>query len=308
MSVPLSPEAASLLLDDPAALAQFGKLEVVARLVVEGYLLGRHKSPFKGASVEFVEHRQYYPGDEIRHIDWRAFGKTDRYYVKEFEDETNLCCHLIVDVSGSMSYAGRGPAKFEYARLLAAALSYLLLTQRDAVGLTTFDSHVRDRVAPSSRAQNLHHILDVLGRMTPGGETSLAGVVEAILPTIRRRGLVVVLSDCFDQPEPLFAALGRLRRAHHEVVLFQILDPDEEEFPFHGPTRFLPLEGTAGPRNVAPRRLRARYLARFRAFCRELEQRCGRLNVDYRRFLTTRPYHEALGAYLAARARVDRKR
>ena len=145
---------------DPTALARFGQLEVVARLVVEGYMIGQHKSPFKGSSIEFVEHRQYYPGDEVRHIDWRAYGKTGRYFVKEFEDETNLRCYLLLDASGSMGYAGRTLSKFDYARQLTAALGYLLLHQRDALGAITFDTQVRDRLEPSSKPQNFARLID----------------------------------------------------------------------------------------------------------------------------------------------------
>src|SRR5690606_33683550 len=158
-----SSEPASL---DPTALARFGRLEVVAKLVVEGYMIGQHKSPFKGTSVEFVEHRQYYPGDEVRHIDWRAYGKTGKYYIKEFEDETNLRCYLLVDGSGSMGFKASTLSKFDYARQLAAALGYLLIGQRDSVGLITFDTRVRDRVEPSSKPQTFARLIDVLAART----------------------------------------------------------------------------------------------------------------------------------------------
>ncbi|MCA9070898.1 MAG: DUF58 domain-containing protein, partial [Planctomycetaceae bacterium] len=177
---------------DPTALAKFGKLDVVAKLVVEGFMMGQHKSPFKGSSIEFVEHRQYYPGDEIRHIDWRAYGKTGKYYIKEFEDETNLRCYLLVDASGSMGFGESTLTKFDYARYLAASLGYLLLGQRDATGLITFDNKIRDRFDPSANAQNFQRITDLLERRKPGRETSLAHVFERILPMIKRRSWLVV--------------------------------------------------------------------------------------------------------------------
>lgn len=292
-----------LPLEDPTALAQFGKLEVVARLVVEGYLLGQHKSPYKGASVEFVEHRQYYPGDEIRHIDWRAYGKTGKYYVKEFEDETNLRCYLLVDGSGSMGYGQSTLSKFDYGRQLAAALGYLLLAQRDAVGLMTFDTRVRERIEPATHPHSFQTVVETLSNWQPGQETSLADVFGQVLPTIKRRSLVVVLSDLFDRIEPLTTALKQFRHARHEVVLLHIVAPEEEDFPFSRPTQFRSLERTGRHILADPHRVRAKYLAHYRTFCRELVTRCGNVGVDYHKILTNEPYHKALGTYLALRRR-----
>ena len=295
-------------LDDPTALARFGKLEVVARLVVEGYLMGQHKSPFKGTSIEFVEHRQYYPGDEIRHIDWRAYGKTGKYYVKEYEDETNLRCRLLVDASGSMAYAGRTLSKFDYACSLAACLGYLLLKQRDAAGLITFDTKVRDRCEPSTNPQSFRRMAGMLEEGRPGGETSLARVFEEIVPAIGRRSLIVILSDCFDRIEPLAAALKQFRHARHEVILFHIVAPEEEDFPFSKPTQFRSLERSGQRMLVDPLQLRAHYRKRYRAFCAELTRLCGTVGVDYQKMLTSEPYQRALGAFLDARTRRKGKR
>ena len=165
------------LLDDPTALAKFGGLEVVAKMIVEGYMIGQHKSPFKGSSVEFVEHRQYYPGDEIRHIDWRAYGKTGHYYVKEYEEETNLRAYLLVDCSGSMAFRGKAISKFDYARQLSAALAYLLLGQRDGCGLITFDTKVADRWEPSTNRETFSQIIKLLEARRPGQESRLADVL-----------------------------------------------------------------------------------------------------------------------------------
>lgn len=289
-------------LNDPTALARFGKLDVVARLVVEGYMIGQHKSPFKGSSVEFVEHRQYYPGDEIRHIDWRAYGKTGKFYVKEFEDETNLRCYLLVDSSGSMDYGGGTLTKFAYARQLAAALGYLLLAQRDAVGLVMFDTKVRDRFEPSTNPQNFQRLAKLLEDRAPGAETSLADVFQALIPTLKRRSLIVLLSDCFDRLEPLGAALKHFRHSRHEVVVFHVVAPEEEAFPFSRPTQFRSLERRQRLL-VDPHRIRAQYQERYQQFCRDLTKLCGSVGVDYQKLLTNQPYHIALGAYLDARTR-----
>jgi uncharacterized protein (DUF58 family) len=290
-------------LADPTALAKFGKLEVVARLIVEGSMFGQHKSPFKGSSVEFVEHRQYYPGDEIRHIDWRAYGKTGKYYIKEFEDETNLRCHLLVDASGSMGYSGSTLSKFDYARYLAASLGYLLHTQRDATGLVTFDTDVRVRVEPSANVQNYQRMVGTLEQTSPGGETSLAQVFEKVASSIARRSLLIVLSDCLDRFEPLAKALKQFRHAKHEVIVFHIVAPEEAEFPFSRPTQFRNLERANDCKVIDPHQFRAHYLEQYMAFCSELAKLCGTVGADYQKLITTQPYDIALGAFLDARTR-----
>src|SRR3954447_9450057 len=194
----------------PTALARFGRLELIARLVVEGVMSGLHKSPFKGFSVEFAEHRQYGPGDEIRHIDWRAFGKSDRYYVKEYEEETNLKAYLVVDSSGSMAYAGKTVSKFEHARRLAASLAYLMISQRDAVGLVTFDDSVRAMIPARSAPGHFSLLCKALEDTKIGGETPLSGILPALAERIKRRSLVVVLSDGFDRADDLASALRHL--------------------------------------------------------------------------------------------------
>lgn len=287
---------------DPTALAKFGRLEVIAKLLVEGYQMGQHKSPYKGSSIEFVEHRQYYPGDEVRHIDWRAYGKTGRYFIKEFEDETNLRCYLLLDASGSMGYAGRTLSKFDYARQLAAALGYLLLHQRDAIGAITFDTQVRERMEPSSKPQNFARLIEILEARKTGQETSLAKVIHEIAPTLKRRSLIVILSDCFDKIEPLRTALNQLRHLKHEVILFHIIAPEEQEFPFSQPTQFRSLERSAHRLLVDPHRLRKHYLAQFEEFCKSLKQHAGSVGVDYHLLSTSEPYQTAFAAYLNARA------
>jgi uncharacterized protein (DUF58 family) len=287
--------------ENPAELAQFGRLELIAVQLVEGLMMGRHRSPFKGSSVEFVEHRDYYPGDEIRHIDWRAYGKTGRYYVKEFEDETNLRAHLLVDVSGSMAYAGQHVSKFQYARMLAASLAWLLLGQRDSVGMLTFDSAIRDQLKPSSNRETFRRIQEILESTTPGAETSIASMIDMALRSVQRRSLLILISDCFDDVQQLVKTLQRCRHARHEVVIFRIAAPEEEEFPFDRPTQFRNLENLDQRLLVDPSRLRKEYLRQYREFVRTLDRECGAIGIDCRRILTSDPLQQSLGAWLAER-------
>ena len=301
MSTPTS--STPVPINDPTALAKFGNLDFVARLVVEGYMIGQHKSPFKGASVEFVEHRQYYPGDEIRHIDWRAYGKTGKYYIKEFEEETNLRSYLLVDGSGSMGYRGATLSKFDYARQVAAALGYLLLSQRDAVGLMTFDTKVRERIDPATHPHTFRRITGALQNWQTGNETSLAEVFAATRPLLKRRSLLILLSDFFDDASKLAEAIKQFRHARHEVVMLQIVAPEEEDFPFSKPTLFHSLELETHRLLVDPHRLRSIYLEQYRAHNAELARIAGAAGADYQKIVTTEPYHKVLGAYLDSRTR-----
>ncbi|MFO0959748.1 MAG: DUF58 domain-containing protein [Isosphaeraceae bacterium] len=287
---------------DPTALARFGRLELLARLVVEGLMTGLHKSPFKGFSVEFAEHRQYGPGDEIKHIDWRSFGKTDRYYVKEYEEETNLKAYLVVDTSGSMGYSGRTAPKLEYARRLAAALAYLMIGQRDAVGLVTFDTQLRSMIPPRTAPGHFSVICRALEAARPGGEAPLSGILDRLAERIRRRGLIIILSDGFDRLDDLTMALRHLRHRHHEVLFFQVLAPEEEEFPFRRPTKFRDLERPGHEIGVDPSALRTAYLEQFQAFCRGLKDQSRMMKADYQRACTADPPERVLMEYLAARA------
>jgi len=288
---------------DPTALARFGRLELIARLVVEGVMSGLHKSPFKGFSVEFAEHRQYGPGDEIRHIDWRAYGKSDRYYVKEYEEETNLKGYLVVDSSGSMGYAGRTVSKFEHARRLAASLAYLMISQRDAVGLVTFDDDIRAMIPARSAPGHFSIVSKALEETTTGGETALSGILHTLAERIPRRGLVVILSDGFDEIDALTSALRHLRHRRHEVLFFQTLAPEEEEFPFRRPARFRNLERLDQSLRVDPFALRAAYLERFRTFCATLKERLQGMDADYHRASTAESIEKTLLDYLSSRSR-----
>ncbi len=287
---------------DPSTLSRYGGLGLVARTLVEGFLTGVHKSPYKGSSVEFAEHRPYARGDDIRRIDWRVLGKTDRHYIKEFEEETNLRAYLLVDASGSMGFRGQGPSKFDYARHVAACLAYLMLHQLDAVGLATMDSRLRHFLPPRASPKHLLRILRVLEETEPGGETALSPLWHELAGRqIRRRGLVAVISDCFDDLPALILALKHLRHFKHEVLLFHVLAPEEIEFPFHRPTRFDSLERAGDRRLVDPARLRASYRRRMEDFCRDLRERSRGIGVDYHLLRTDEPVDRALGAYLARR-------
>jgi uncharacterized protein (DUF58 family) len=288
---------------DPTELARYGGLTLVARTVVEGFLTGIHRSPFKGFSVEFAEHRQYYPGDELRHVDWRAYGKTDRFFVKEYEEETNLKAFVVVDASGSMRYRGRQQfTKFEYAQQVAASLAYLMLAQLDAVGLITHDTKVRQLVPPRATSKHLLALLHALEAAEPGGETALAPVWDELAAHhLKRRGLVVLISDCFDEPRQLARALRRLRHRRHEVLLFHVLAAEEIEFPFERPTRFRDLERLGDEVRADAKRLRAEYRANFEAYRAELCRTARDLGIDYHLLRTDEPVDRALGAYLARR-------
>jgi uncharacterized protein (DUF58 family) len=290
---------------DPSELRKYGGLTLVARNLVEGFLTGVHKSPYKGFSVEFAEHRQYYPGDEIRHIDWRAFGKTDRYYIKEYEEETNLKAYLLLDASGSMSYRGKSkPSKFQYAQYVAASLTYLMLHQRDAVGLVLHDTKIRQMIAAKANSKHLLRIIRVLEHSQPGGETELSPIWHDLAGhQIRRRGLIVILSDCFDDIDRLLKALQHFRHKRHEVLLFHLLAPEEIEFPFQRMTQFRNLEFRDDKLLVDPYRLRNEYLKNFEAFRSQLRDKCGEMRIDYHLLRTDEPVDRALGIYLTRRQR-----
>jgi uncharacterized protein (DUF58 family) len=282
-------------------------LQVLARQVVEGFCSGLHRSPHKGFSVEFKEHRPYVRGDEIRSIDWKVFGKTDRLYIREYEEETNLRCTILLDASGSMGYVGSragGMSKHDYALRLAACLAYLMLQQQDSVGLVTFDKTVRRLIPPRSKATHLQPIIEVLAHSRPGRETELGAVFHELVGKIHRRGLLIILSDCFGEIEELIKALAHFRHAKHEVIIFQIWDPDELDFPFRQWTRFENLEMAGHQRLVDPAQLRRAYLDNLRVFREQLTAGCYRHRIDLVSMTTDQHYADALASYLAMRRRV----
>ena len=286
----------------PRDLSKIGNLQIFARQVVEGFCSGLHRSPHKGFSVEFKQHRPYVPGDEIRHIDWRVFGRSDRFYIREYEEETNLRATLLLDRSGSMAYGSEGGrSKLEYATRLAACLAYLMLQQSDGVGLVTFDTAIRRYIPPRSRISHLRVLIDELEKSAPGGETELGDVFHDLVPKLHRRGLLIVLSDCFGDVATLLKALAHFRHAHHEILVFQIWDRDELEFPFKQWTQFECLERTGTKHLLDPALLREAYLANLEKFRDDLTRGCRRHKIDLVPFCTDQPYAEALAAYLSRR-------
>ena len=304
---PSQPEYMRLL---PArALERLAKLELLARGVVEGFVSGYHKSPYKGFSVEFAEHRQYVPGDNIRDLDWRVYGKSDRYYIKEYIEETNLRATILLDASGSMKYVGeraaevegRPASKFRYGQLLAACLTYLMINQQDAVGLVTFDTKVRRYVPARSRTSHLRVILQELDRTTPGEETDIAPIFHDIAERVHRRGLVIVISDLFGEPDEVLSALQHFRYRKHEVILLHVMADEELAFPFGKWTDFRDLEVAGHHLQLDPRSIRAEYLDRVRDFVRRLEMGCGRMKIDYVPMRTSQGFDVALSNYIATR-------
>lgn len=285
----------------PTDLQKISNLQIVARQVVEGFCSGMHRSPHKGFSVEFKQHRQYVAGDEIRHIDWRVFGRSDRYYIREYEEETNLRATILLDLSGSMAYGGSGVTKYHYATRLAACLSYLMLSQQDSVGLVTFDTKVRKYIPPRSRVSHLRVLINELERGQPGGETELGDVFHDLVPKLHRRGLLIVLSDCFGDVPSLLKALAHFRHAHHEILIFQIWDRDELDFPFKQWTQFECLEREGAKHLLDPVLLREAYLANLEKFRSELIRGCRRHKIDLVPFITDQPYADALAAYVSRR-------
>ncbi len=288
---------------NPDIVSRLDNLSLRARLVVEGFIIGLHRSPYHGFSVEFAEHRAYGAGDEIRHVDWKLFAKTDRYYVKQFEEETNLKSYLLVDQSRSMAFASGGVSKLSYAQTLAASLSYLMLKQQDAIGLALFDSEIRHYLAPRARPSHLNTILGAMSEMQPGEETSIAPVLHQLAESIVKRGLIVLISDLFDDPDEILQGLKHFRHKRHEVIVFHILDPQELAFSFSSRTRFKDME-TGQVITTEPWHIRQAYQERMERFIDTYRTRCGQQRIDYLQISTDRPLDLALSEYLLKRRRV----
>lgn len=295
----------------PDVISKLANMELRARLVVEGFITGLHKSPYHGFSVEFAEHRQYMPGDEIRRLDWKVYGKTDRYYIKQYEEETNLSSTLILDASNSMSFSsapyGRkkepGISKLVYASYVAAALAYLMVQQRDAVGLTVYDQSIRTSLPPHATQAYLRKILLDLERVQPGNSTGTAASLHRIAEQMQRRGLAVILSDLFDDPSEVLAALKHFRHNHHEVLVLQILDPLERSFAFGGDAVFKDLE--SGEEMMSqPYHLQRAYQKEMQAFVERYKRECRENNIDYVLMDTATPFDTALFQYLTKRRRM----
>lgn len=279
-------------------------LQLFARTVVEGFTTGHHTSPHKGFSVEFRQHRPYVQGDDIRRLDWKIFGRADRFYIREYDEETNLRATIVLDASGSMGYRGqKGVLKFDYARKLAAAMAYLLMSQQDAVGLITFDSKIREFIPNRTRITHLHHVLETMIKTEPGKDTALAPVLESLAQRLKRRGLVILISDFFDDPAAILKAIGVLRKKGHEIIAMQLWDRDELEFPFGQWSRFENLEKDDDFLLLDPATIRIRYLEVLRNFQEQLKDGLRKHQVDYLSLPTDEPHAAALRSYLALRMR-----
>ncbi|MBI4547295.1 MAG: DUF58 domain-containing protein [Ignavibacteriae bacterium] len=288
----------------PEVVARLANMELVARLVVEGFITGLHKSPYHGFSVEFAEHRQYMPGDDLKRLDWKIFGKTDRYYIKQFEEETNLKAYIILDASRSMSYSsdGRMP-KLEYASYICAALAQLMVQQRDAVGLTIYDETIRAYMPPHATKSYLKEILRQLETLKGGNKTSTANSLHQIAERIKRRGLVIILSDLFDKPNEVMTALRHFRHKKNEVIIMQILDPLERTFAFGRDAVFKDLE-TTEELMTQPYHIQKAYQQEMKKFLDTYKKECREHNIDYVLLDTSTPFDVALFEYLHKRQKM----
>src|SRR5437867_7207086 len=286
---------------DPQVLASISNLYLRARWVVEGIMSGVHRSRAKGFSVEFEEHREYSPGDEIRRIDWKALGKFDRYFIKEYEDETNLRAYLLLDTSGSMDYASNGVTKFDYGCTLAASLAYLILKQQDAAGLVTFSNRIESFIPPRAKRGYLMEILHALEERRPGGETNVSRILEEIAGQIKRRGLVILVSDLLDDPEPILKGLRLFRFKGNDVIVFHLLDLAELDLPFDGNILFEDLEATNLRVIADPRSIRNTYRSVVQEFITEMRKKCHDNAIDYQLISTSTPLDQALASYLSWR-------
>lgn len=285
----------------PEVIRQVSRLDLRAKFIVEGFLAGLHASPFHGFSVEFSEHRKYTPGDNIADVDWSVFAKTDRFYIKKFQAETNLTGYLVMDLSASMGYTYRQElTKFEYSISLAAALAYLMIHQQDPVGLIAFDKKVSQSLAPKSKRTQLGNILSLLARLTPQGETDIAGSLHQVAGMLRHRSLIMLFSDLLGDPEPIQRALHRLRHAGHDVIIFHVLDEAEALFPFDGMVELEDNE-TNETLLVDADGIKADYLEEVAAFQGAYRRECVKARIDYVPLHTGMPFDKALMSYLLSR-------
>ena len=287
----------------PEVAAKLGNMSLRARLVVEGYIIGLHKSPYHGFSVEFAEHRAYGPGDEIRHIDWKLYGKTDRYYVKQYEEETNLRSYLIMDISKSMTYRSKNISKLEYASYLTAALSYLMLNQKDGIGLILFDKKIQSFIPPRSTSSHLNTIFSQLDQINPGEDTQLGNVLHEMADRIKKRGLVILISDLFDDFDAIIGGLKHFRYNKQEVIVFHILDRQELNFNFNTRTRFKDME-TGELVTTEPWQIRNSYKDLMLKFQDKSRKQCRKRLIDYIPLFTDHDLDIALSQYLRKREKL----
>ena len=289
----------------PEAMRKLETLVVRSRYVVEGFRAGMHASPLKGASVEFADHRQYVKGDNLRNLDWKVFGRTERYYVKRFEEETSLRTHIIIDGSGSMAFSdGARPSKYHYACRLAAALGYIVSRQQDALGLTIYDDAIRQQVPPRSGSRHLRHFVERLAAHEPRNRTDTGAALHTLAEMISRRGLIVLMSDLFDDPDAVFHAVAHFRKKMHDVILLQILDPCELELSIDSVAEFIDME-TGEKLELDPTLARLEYKRELQKAVENCREKCAVMNVDYRLVSTGENFEDFIAQYLAERRRMS---
>ena len=285
---------------DPITLSKIANMELRARLVIDGVLSGIHKSPYKGSSIEFLEHKEYSPGNEIKHIDWKVHARTDKYYIKQFEEETNLKCYIFLDTSGSMGYKSTGISKFEYATTLAASLAYLLLKQSDMAGLISFSDKVQQFIPPRSRLTHLHILLNALTKLKTAGKSNISNILKEFIEKIGRRSLIIIISDFFDDTEKIIHQLKCFQFKKNEVILFHILDPYELTFPFETITFFESMEDDR--RILAePKSIKDLYISEINRFIEQFKQVCFENQIDYWLIDSSTPLDQALIKFLTRR-------
>ena len=289
----------------PDAIKRVSRLDLRARHVVEGFLSGMHRSPYFGHSIEFRQHREYVPGDDLRHVDWKVWARQDRLTVKQFEEDTNLRCTLLVDVSRSMAYGRGAMNKYEIGCTIAASLAYLVLRQQDAVGCVTFDERIRQTVPTRTQRTHLNAIIDSLNAQDPRDKTDMNALLREVAETYPRRGIMVLISDLLTDRGPLFRGLKLLRQRGHDVLVLHVMDDDELDFPFGGPTRFEGLESSEAL-NCNPRALREGYLEALGAFLEEVRHTCVKNGIDYGLIRTSDPLDAALAQFLSTRMGMSR--
>ncbi len=288
---------------NPEVVSKLASMELKARLVVEGFIVGLHRSPYHGFSVEFAEHRQYMPGDDFRHIDWKVYGKSDRFYIKQFEEETNLKAYILLDASNSMGYKSDGISKLEYGSYLAASLAYLMLRQQDAPGLLVYDEKIRSYIPPRGARSHITPILRQLNETVPSSGTDAAVAFHELAERIKRRGLIIVISDLLDDPERFLLGLKHFRHRQHEVIVFQVLDPFERSFAYGAEARFIDMESNR-ELLTDPWQIRKEYLSRMEEYLDTISRTCRDSQIDYHLLDSSVPFDRALFGYLAKRSKL----
>lgn len=287
---------------DPKILSKISGMDLRARTVVEGFIYGLHRSPYRGFSVEFAEYREYTPGDDIKFIDWKVFARSDRYYIKEFEEETNLNCHILLDASSSMNYSGGGLSKLAYGSYLAASLGYLIFQQRDGVGLISFDNEIRQYIPARNRKGHMLSILRYLEKLQGENKTEMSLPLHQMAEMLNKKGLIILISDLLDDPEAVLQGLQHFRFKGHDVIVFHVLDATELEFPFQTATKFIDLEGSTQVMAI-PTMVRDTYMKKLEEHISAFKKGCGRMQIDYQVLSTAQPLDFALFSYLTNRSR-----